>query len=47
MKNVSEYRKKARASLEGQWGINAWIIFLSVFIGLIIQLTFCRHLPNR
>lgn len=20
MKNVSEYRKKARASLEGQWG---------------------------
>ena len=25
---ISEYRKKARASLENQWGINAWLRFL-------------------
>ncbi len=23
---ISEYRKKARASLENQWGINAWLV---------------------
>ncbi|PQF25124.1 DUF975 family protein [Enterococcus mundtii] len=46
MKKVSEYRKKARASLEGQWGINAWIIFLSVFIGLIIQQLFVGIFPT-
>ena len=25
---ISEYRKKARVSLENQWGINTWLVFL-------------------
>ncbi|OQO71012.1 hypothetical protein BH747_03150 [Enterococcus villorum] len=43
MKNrlsLSDYRKKARASLAQQWGINAWLVFLSMFIIGIIQMIF-------
>ncbi len=43
MKNsltISEYRKKARISLEHQWGINAWLIFLSMFVVGLIQMFF-------
>ncbi|MBO0461082.1 MULTISPECIES: DUF975 family protein [Enterococcus] len=43
---VSEYRKKARASLEGQWGINAWIIFLSIVIGIVLQEIFGGFFPT-
>lgn len=34
---ISEYRKKARASLENQWGINAWLVFLSILFTSVIQ----------
>ena len=37
---ISEYRKKARISLEHQWGMNAWLIFLSMFLVGLIQAFF-------
>ena len=33
--SLSDYRKKARASLAQQWGINAWLVFLSMFVAII------------
>ncbi len=34
---ISEYRKKARVSLENQWGINTWLVFLSIIFTSVIQ----------
>ncbi|MGM9902931.1 hypothetical protein A5844_002395 [Enterococcus sp. 10A9_DIV0425] len=44
---ISDYRKKARVSLEGQWGINAWVIFLSLFVSAIIQQFFDGAFQNN
>lgn len=49
MKNrtsLSDYRKKARNSLAHQWGINAWLVFLSLFTAGLIQLFFERFFPS-
>lgn len=37
---ISDYRKKARASLEHQWGMNAWLVFLSMLVVGAIQSVF-------
>ncbi len=34
---ISEYRKKARASLENQWGMNPRLVFLSILFTSVIQ----------
>ncbi|EMF0616915.1 DUF975 family protein [Enterococcus hirae] len=38
--SLSDYRKKARASLAQQWGINAWLVFISMFVAGLIQMFF-------
>ncbi|MBF8807654.1 MAG: DUF975 family protein [Enterococcus lacertideformus] len=43
--SISEYRKKAKVSLAQQWGVNAWLVFLSIFTAGLIQLFFERLFP--
>lgn len=38
--SLSTYRARARESLKNQWGINAWIVFLSIFISAVIESIF-------
>ncbi|MGX7173888.1 DUF975 family protein [Enterococcus ratti] len=38
--SISDYRKKARVSLAQQWGINAWLVFLSLFLTGLLQMFF-------
>lgn len=44
---ISEYRKKARVSLENQWGINTWLVFLSIIFTSVIQNFFDGFSPFR